>query len=74
MFSQIEDLKFDKAYKEPLENINTWKRGEEWLTLYSPRPFPQKLNVIGLGLGASGDVRAEVIVVGSFDELDSVAS
>lgn len=73
MFSEMQDLKFDSAYRDPLEGITTWKRGEEWLTLYSPRPFPQRLNVIGLGMGAPGDVEAEVLVVNSLEQLDQLA-
>lgn len=40
------------------------------MTLYSPRPFPQPLGLIGLGRSISGNVRAEAIVVRTFAELD----
>ena len=44
----------------------------EGLTLYSPRPVAQKLTLIGLGLGAPGNVTAEVVVVRTFDELEAL--
>jgi len=33
------------------------------LTLYDPRPVPQKLALIGLGGSVAGDIKAEVLVV-----------
>lgn len=46
-------------------------RGAEELVLYSPRPVPQKLNLIGLGNTISGHVKAEAVVVTSWDDLDA---
>lgn len=60
---------FDSAHLEPVSNFTKWVRGKESLTLYSPRPTPQKLNVIGLGKSISGTVKADAIVFRSFDEL-----
>lgn len=37
--------------------------------MYDPRPYPQKLAVIGLGWSTSGNITAEAIVVNSFSEL-----
>ena len=41
------------------------------MILYSPRPTPQKLNLIGLGMSISGHVKADAIVFRTFDELES---
>ena len=61
---------FDNIRLEPVANFTKWIRGKEELILHSPRPFPQKLGLIGLGRTISGHVMAEAIVVRSFDELD----
>ncbi|MCB0370964.1 MAG: hypothetical protein KDD45_16470 [Bdellovibrionales bacterium] len=45
---------FDNVHLEPVSNFTKWVRGKEELTLYSPRPTPQKLGVIGLGRSISG--------------------
>jgi carboxypeptidase Q len=45
---------FDNVHLEPVSNFTKWVRGNEALTLYSPRPFPQPLGVIGLGRSISG--------------------
>lgn len=63
---------FDNVHLEPVSNFTKWVRGREELTLYSPRPNPQKLGVIGFGRSPRGHVRAEAIVVTSFDELDAM--
>lgn len=62
---------FDNIRLEPVSNFTKWVRGKETLTLYSPRPTPQKLNVIGLGKSISGNVKADAIVFSSFDELEA---
>lgn len=63
------DEGFDSVHLEPVSNFTKWVRGKESLTLYSPRPTPQKLNVIGLGKSISGNVKADAIVFRNFDEL-----
>ena len=40
---------FDNVRLEPVRNFTKWVRGREQLTLFSPRPTPQKLSLIGLG-------------------------
>ncbi len=40
--------------------------------MYDPRPVPTKLGVIGMGDSVSGNVKADVIVVRDYKELDSV--
>ena len=62
---------FDNIRLEPVRNFTKWVRGKESLTLYSPRPTPQKLNLIGLGRSISGNVKADVIVFRSFEELEA---
>ena len=44
---------FDNVHLEPV-NFKKWVRGKEELTLFSPRPNPQKLAVVGLGRSISG--------------------
>lgn len=63
MISQANKEKFDKVRLESVSNFTKWVRGRESLILYSPRPNPTKLDVIGLGGSVSGDVMAEVVVV-----------
>jgi carboxypeptidase Q len=45
---------FDNVKLEPVANFTKWVRGREELTLYSPRPFPQPLGLVGLGRSISG--------------------
>jgi carboxypeptidase Q len=63
---------FDNIRLEPVANFTKWVRGVEQLTLYDPRPVPQKLELIGLGTSIAGNVKAEVIVVRNFSELDAM--
>lgn len=70
--TEVEKMGFDKVTMDPLEDIQTWERGAESLTLFEPRAVPQPLNMIGLGLSQPGDVKAEVVVVKNFDELDKL--
>lgn len=63
---------FDDVQLEQLTPFKTWQRGEESLYLLDPRRRMQKLAVIGLGLSEPGVVEAEVVVVRSFAELDSL--
>lgn len=58
MFYEAHDTGFDKIELEPVSNFTKWVRGEESLTLMSPRPYPTKLDVIGLGGSVSGDIEA----------------
>lgn len=55
------------ATTEPVP-VKTWVRGEERLTVLAP--YPRELALLGLGgtVGTPG-LEAEVVVVGSFDEL-----
>ena len=45
---------FENVHLENVSNFTKWVRGHEELTLYEPRPVPQKLGVIGLGRSISG--------------------
>lgn len=63
------EIDFDDVYRDDI-TFTSWVRGEESLTLYDPRPFPRDLKVIGLGKSVPGDVKAEVLVVTSFDDLE----
>jgi len=72
MMNMAHNEGFDNVHLESVTNFTKWIRGEEQLTLYEPRPVPQKLALIGLGGTVSGNVKAEVIVVKNYSELDSV--
>ena len=47
-----------------------WERNEESLTMLEP--MPRDLQILGLGMTVGGEVEAEVVVVSSFDELETV--
>ena len=53
-----------------MSNFTKWVRGKEELILHEPRPFPTKLNLIGLGRAAPGHIVADALVVRDFDELE----
>lgn len=68
----------DELIKEGFENIKLeenknslhWVRGKETLTLFSPRKYPTKIPMVGLGKSIGGNVTGELIVVESFDDLE----
>jgi carboxypeptidase Q len=45
---------FENIRLEQVKNFTKWVRGKESLTLLQPRPFPTKLDVIGLGGSVAG--------------------
>ncbi|HEX6981524.1 MAG TPA: M28 family metallopeptidase [Balneolaceae bacterium] len=71
--SQMKKQPFDTVFTQKVM-VPHWVRGEESATLIAPR----KKNLPMLGLGGSigtpeGGIKAEVLVVGSFDELHEKA-
>lgn len=56
MYDQAVAEGFDNVRLEPVVNFTKWVRGTESLTLYSPRPTPSPLKLIGLGGSTSGYV------------------
>jgi carboxypeptidase Q len=54
MANMAEKEGFDNVHLEPVRNFTKWIRGKEELIIYSPRPNPQKLDLIGLGDSISG--------------------
>ena len=54
MMSMAKKDGFDNVHLEPVSNFTKWTRGKESLTLFSPRPNPQKLGIIGFGNTISG--------------------
>lgn len=79
LYNQAVAEGFDNVRLEPVVNFTKWVRGVESLTLYSPRPTPTPLKLIGLGGSVPGyhlkifrNVRANAIVVRNWDELDAV--
>ncbi|HET6527679.1 MAG TPA: M28 family metallopeptidase, partial [Balneolaceae bacterium] len=71
--AQMKKQPFDRVFTQQVM-VPHWVRGEESATLIAPR----KKNLPMLGLGGSigtpeGGIKAEVLVVGSFDELHEKA-
>lgn len=62
---------FDNIRLEAVKNFTKWVRGNEQLILHSPRPVSTPLKVIGLGLSVAGHVKANALVVRSFDDLEA---
>jgi len=65
---------FENPRFENVPNTTHWVRGKERLTLFSPRPIPTSLGMIGLGKSVGGNVTGEVIVFRSFEELEKNAA
>lgn len=71
---EMEKDRLDNVHPEPVM-VPVWVRGEESAELVSPRPA--KLHMLGLGgsIATPDDgIEAEVLVVGSFDELEERAA
>lgn len=62
---------FDNIRLEPVSNFTSWVRGEESLTLGSPRPHAWPLKVIGLGWSIPCNVSGQVIVIRDWEELEN---
>jgi carboxypeptidase Q len=62
---------FENVRKELVPNITHWVRGQERLTLYSPRPTPTRIPMIGLGKSVGGNVTGELIVIQDFQDLEA---
>ena len=54
MASAANKIGFENLKLEEIKNFTKFSRGEENLTLFDPRPFPQKLGVVGLGWTVPG--------------------
>ena len=68
--ASFKDAGFDSVWTEPV-TVPVWTRGREWARCTAPVAFD--LTMLGLGLsdGTGPDgIEAEVMVVGSFDELE----
>ena len=70
LYEMLKSEGFENVRLEEVPNSIHWVRGEENLTLFSPRPTPTSIPMIGLGLSVGGNVTAEVIVVQDFDDMD----
>lgn len=69
LHKMAKDEGFQDVHLESVQNFTKWVRGEESLTLFSPRPVATPLKVIGLGGSVAGSVKAEAIVFSSYEEL-----
>jgi carboxypeptidase Q len=73
------DVALQEMEHEGFQNVHAeaatvprWVRGSESLTLL--QPYVKSLGLLGLGSSIGGDVTGEVLVVRTFDELDSRAA
>lgn len=64
---------FENVRLEPVPNVPRWVRGNEHLILFSPRPEPTKIPMVGLGKSVGGNVTAEVVMFENFEELEANA-
>jgi carboxypeptidase Q len=62
---------FENVRLEEVPNVPKWVRGEERLIMLSPRPFPSKIPLVGLGKSVGGNVTAEVIMFRNFEEMEN---
>ncbi len=67
---ELEREGFENVRLEEVPNVPKWVRGEERLTMLSPRPFPSKIPLVGLGKSVGGNVTAEVIMFRNFEEME----
>lgn len=72
----LSELKKDGLEKIASEDVMVpnWKRGNEWLKLVQPRPMDLPVLALGGSIGTPREgIKAEAIVVNSFDELSQKA-
>ncbi|KAE9550478.1 hypothetical protein FO519_006316 [Halicephalobus sp. NKZ332] len=60
---------FDNVHTEEVPDLPHWERGDDKVTLMEPRVFP--LNILAVAGTDPANVTGEVIVVKTFEELDS---
>ncbi len=56
-----------------MPNVPKWVIGEERMTMLSPRPFPSKIQMLSFGKCQGGNVRGEVIMFETFEEMEKKA-
>ena len=61
---------FENVRLEPNYNSTHWVRGNEQLIMLSPRKFPTKIPMVGLGKSIGGNVTSELIIFKSFEEAE----
>jgi len=61
---------FENVKLEKLEFHSKWVRRQEYMILYSPRPVPTYIPMIGLGKSIGGNITAEVVMVRNFEEIE----
>jgi carboxypeptidase Q len=62
---------FEKVNLDEYQMAKTWTRGKEKMTLYSPRPYPTIIPMIGLGRSVGGNVTGEVMIITDWDDLEA---
>ena len=69
----MRDAGFDSVWTEPV-TVPHWTRGNEWARCTAPVEFDLAMTGLGLSDGTGPDgIEAEVMAVGSYDELDARA-
>jgi carboxypeptidase Q len=70
----LQQAGFDSVWTEPVR-LPLWERGEEWARVTSPEPFDLTLLGLGNSVGTPpGGIEAALLVVESFEELESRAA
>jgi carboxypeptidase Q len=64
---------FDNVKLEEFKMKRKWIRGNEKMTMLSPRPVPSNIPMIGLGLSVGGDITGEVVMISDWKELEAKA-
>lgn len=71
--NKLENEGFQNVHKEEVTDVRHWVRGNESLTLLSPRPTPTKMEVIGLGGTVPGDVQSEIVMFTNLNDLEKLS-
>lgn len=70
---KLENEGFQNVHKQEITDVRHWVRGNESLTLLSPRPTPTNLRVIGLGGTVPGDVTSSIVMFTNLSDLEKLS-
>ena len=73
MLSALKDDGLDNVHGEVV-NVTHWVRGKEYAILHATKDWDLAITGLGKSIGTNGELTADVIVVKSFDDLDSKSS
>jgi carboxypeptidase Q len=61
---------FQNVRLDEYQMARNWVRGNEKMTMISPRPFPCNIPMIGLGNSVGGDIFGQIVEIRSWEELE----